>query len=452
MRFGVREICDVVFRAKATQYLGSKKFYKNEPVLYFDTLKTSSLEGAATTVYATGGRGNAQLVAWEGERTLTFTMEDALISPESFAILSGAGLLAANEDAPIYVHTTSQVQVKKKNTIELPEIPCWNHQYISTDPLFHKNADIFVMTLTNGQIDSEPCIPVKIDEDQKTLTCYSHAGTIDIGDIVLVDYYVKRTGGAQSIEITPDKFGGYYYIEASTLFRDETSGVDMPAEFVIPKAKVQSNFTFSMASSGDPSTFTFTMDAFPDYTKFKEDKKVLAIINVITEAVDDADDKRDACRATEVTTKDQTIDVTYDNEGSDKIRKITVSGANVVGTGFYSEELFGQIDGNATELDIAWPAYVSEEKKYTIVQQNPALGAYFSSDPNVKGNIKTKTYTGKDFIDGYAIVLTDKPGMINVKLYEGEEAINDNLIQTVEVANKLTFKETKTPPSVDEEP
>lgn len=380
-------------------------------------------------------------------------MEDALISAESFAILSGAGLVAANENAPIYVHTTSQIQVKKKNTIELPESPCWNHQYASADPMFHKNADIFVMTLTNGQIDSEPCIPIKIDEDGKTLTCYSHAGTIDVGDIVLVDYYVKRTGGAQSIEITPDKFGGYYYIEASTLFRDETSGVDMPAEFVIPKAKVQSNFTFSMASSGDPSTFTFTMDAFPDYTKFKEDKKVLAIINVITEAVDDADDKREACKATEATTKDQSIDVTYDNDGTEKVRKITATGANVNGEGFYDEALFGQIDGNATELDLAWPAYISEEKTYTIVQQNPALGAYFSGDPNVKGNIKTKTYTGADILDGYALVLTDKPGMINVKLYEGAETVNDNLIQTVEVTNKLTFKkrETTTPP-VEEEP
>ena len=67
MRFGIREICDVVLRAKAAQKVGNKIFYKNEPVIYFDTLKTSTLEGAATTVYAQGGRGNSRLVAWEGE-------------------------------------------------------------------------------------------------------------------------------------------------------------------------------------------------------------------------------------------------------------------------------------------------------------------------------------------------------------------------------------------------
>ena len=109
MKFGVREICDVVLKAKAPQKIGNKLFYANEPVLYFDTLKTSTMEGAATTVYAQGGRGNARLVAWEGERTVTFTMEDALISPEGFMILSGAGLVEASAGKPIYQHVTERV-------------------------------------------------------------------------------------------------------------------------------------------------------------------------------------------------------------------------------------------------------------------------------------------------------------------------------------------------------
>lgn len=54
MRFGVREIAEVVLKAKSKMQLGSKTFYKNDPVLYFETLKTSSLEGATTTVYAQG--------------------------------------------------------------------------------------------------------------------------------------------------------------------------------------------------------------------------------------------------------------------------------------------------------------------------------------------------------------------------------------------------------------
>jgi hypothetical protein len=101
------------------------------------------------------------------------------------------------------------------------------------------------------------------------------------GYMVLVDYYVEKTGNAMEINITPDKFGGAFYVEASTLFREYPSQQDLPAEFIIPNARVQSNFTFTMAGSGDPSTFTFTMDAFPDYTRFNKTEKVLATIQVI---------------------------------------------------------------------------------------------------------------------------------------------------------------------------
>ena len=333
MKFGVREICDVVLKAKAAQKIGNKVFYAGEPVCYFDTLKTSSMEGAATTVYAQGGRGNARLIAWEGERTVTFTMEDALISPEGFMILSGAGLIDATADKPIFQHTTetvakSNMKVDTENNmlrIHVEELP-----YM---PRAQGENYAFVMLMKNGEIVSEPFVPVHHDEDpawkpadlvegaevvmptdEAPITRDPNGGywilvagtnfnnnTINADEVeddhnkyamdfsgyefdsVMIDYYVKRIGNAQQIEITADKFGGNYYLEASTLFRD-TNGVDMPAEFIIPNCKVQSNFTFTMASSGDPSSFTFTMDAFPDYTRFDKTKKVLAAIQMIKEA------------------------------------------------------------------------------------------------------------------------------------------------------------------------
>jgi hypothetical protein len=325
MRFGVREICDVAFRAKSKMTLGGRTFYKNEPVIYFDSLKTSSLEGASTTVYATGGRGNTRLIAWEGERTLTFNMEDALISPESLAILSGAGLATATADKPVYVHMTSQVQVKTENTIEIPEIACWNGVATGTPgtgaaaDYKHANADIFCMVLSDsGTVDLEPCVPAKVAygkvKDQKTgkevdgtiITCYAAGKNgaavdtpLEVGKVVLVDYYIKKVSNTMLIEITPEIKGQNFYIEASTLFRDENTGLDMPAEFVIPNGKVQSNFTFSMASSGDPSTFSFVVDAFPGYTKFDLTKKVLAAIQVVMDDVTAAEEKRAACTAGE---------------------------------------------------------------------------------------------------------------------------------------------------------
>ena len=281
MKFGVREICDVVLKAKANQKVGNKIFYKHEPVIYFDTLKTSSMEGAATTVYAQGGRGNSRLMAWEGERTVTFTMEDALISPAGFMILSGAGLIEATESAPIKVHTTEQtdnVEVTEAGVVITLE----------EKPVFDANENfIYVMRMEGGEVVSEPFIPAEAKDNTITLSSTNGSDLTGFanGDVVLVDYYVERKGGVQEINITPDKFGGNYYLEASTLFRN-TDGVDMPAEFIIPNCKIQSNFNFTMASSGDPSTFTFTMDAFPDYTRFNKTKKVLAAIQIIETSED----------------------------------------------------------------------------------------------------------------------------------------------------------------------
>ena len=169
---------------------------------------------------------------------------------------------------------------------------------------------IYVMVVDGDNYNSEPYIGTyggeAADEDGKyaiTIEAISKgdrqeayaitdaAAQLKKDVTVVVDYYTERTANAKQIEITADKFGGNYYLEASTLFRN-TDGVDMPAEFIIPNCKVQSNFTFTLASSGDPSTFTFTMDAFPDYTRFDPKKKVLSVIQIIEDTEGDLEGLR----------------------------------------------------------------------------------------------------------------------------------------------------------------
>ena len=281
MKFGIREICDVVLRAKDDVKIGNQTFRADEPVIYFDSAKTSSVEGAATTVYATGGRGNSRLIAWEGEKTVTFTMEDALLSPLGFSILSGAGLIDASMSDPIYVHTTlktrATVGASDQISINLKTAMGDNLKSTQGQDIADKPAYAFIME--KGEI--------KARLGAATPSSGSVVFTVPEGYeqndevTVLVDFYVKASSGAYEMDITPDKFGGFYYLEASTLFRRQDTGKDMAATFIIPKVKIQSNFTFSMASSGDPSTFTFTMDAFPDYTKFDKTKEVLFVLQII---------------------------------------------------------------------------------------------------------------------------------------------------------------------------
>ena len=274
MKFGVREICDVVLRAKGTVKVGETTFSHDEPVIYFDSAKTSTVEGSATTVYATGGRGNNKLLAWEGEKSVTFTMEDALLSPLGFSILSGAGLVDAGQvEGGMKVHTTltTVVDVTSGITVNLKDL--------TGKEIAEEKAYAFIMK--DGQI-VERLKPATPSGGSVTFTRNGKAsGPLTGEQTVMVDFYVKVESGAVEMTIEPDKFGGFYYLEASTLFRRQDNGQDMAAAFVIPKVKIQSNFTFSMASSGDPSTFTFTMDAFPDYTKFDPTKQVLFALQII---------------------------------------------------------------------------------------------------------------------------------------------------------------------------
>lgn len=281
MKFGVRECADIAFKAKSAVKIGSHVFKAGEPVLYLDTAKTSTIETSATTVYATGGRGNARLLAWEGEKVLTFTVEDALISDVGLAVLTGADLIYANGTTQtVKQHATQTILLNAENFKAAT-----NEITITGDAIYDKGDTYLMLLDPNGEMSGVPVKATSVTGNKITVA----ADLFKVGDTVLVDYYIEHKTDAFQVDITPDKFAGYYYVEGSTLYRRQMDGVDLPAELIIPKVKIQSAITLTMASSGDPSTFTFTMDAFPDYTKFDPTKKVLCSIQVI--GADDNFDK-----------------------------------------------------------------------------------------------------------------------------------------------------------------
>ena len=280
MKFGVREICDVTFKALQTTKFGTFEAKKGMPVLYIDSAKTSTIEGSATTVYATGGKGNSRLISWEGEKTLTFTVEDALLSEIGFALLSGAGLFQPKAEGEVaFVHNTAIGSVNSdKKTVEI---------ILDGQEDLAPNAPLFVMGYEKGSITSflegNGVTSYKAEDQITTLTITLKEETTL--SQVFVDFYVQKSSAVTELQIDAENFAGYYYVEGSTLFRREEDGKDLPAEIVFPKVKIQSNFTFNMASSGDPSTFTFTMDAMPGYTMFNRSKKVLCAIQVIDDTI-----------------------------------------------------------------------------------------------------------------------------------------------------------------------
>ena len=68
-------------------------------------------------------------------------------------------------------------------------------------------------------------------------------------------------GNESAIEVTisPSTFPGTYRIVGDTFMRSEKTGKDEPFQFVIGKAKVQSEVTITLEAEGDPSTFEMTL-------------------------------------------------------------------------------------------------------------------------------------------------------------------------------------------------
>lgn len=307
MKFGIRECANIVFRAKQETQIGSTTFHVGQPVLYIDTATTSSIEQATTSVYAQGGRGNPRLIAWEGDKTLTFTVEDALLSPIGFAILSGAGLFrkAADSTDKVHYHMTTMTTVKADGTIDLTEALAEfgvdEAAKTGKAEICLQDAPLYVMGIEddgslNGKIyvstDSTGAVAngtASINNDEYTFKSVIGGFTEAKNRNVMVDYYVDLPGKqVYEADLTADMFAGFYYVEADTLFRRQSDGKDMPANLTFPNVKIQSNFTITMAGTGDPSTFTFTMDAFPGYTYFDKTKKVLCVLQIVEDATKSA--------------------------------------------------------------------------------------------------------------------------------------------------------------------
>lgn len=196
-----------------------------------------------------------------------------MLSPIGFSILSGAGLFK-DPTKEVHVHTTSQAYVSNSGTIDLTDVLGEKEEIDGTAPVF------VMVTESDGSITGD--LLSGLTTEGKMLT---GASKEYFGKTVFVDFYiVKESETVSELQIDAEHFAGNYYVEASTLFRRQSDGVDMPAEITLPNVKIQSNFTFNMAATGDPSTFTFTMDAFPGYTMFDRTKKVLMVMQIVEDA------------------------------------------------------------------------------------------------------------------------------------------------------------------------
>ena len=220
-KYGIKEVADAIF------FSLDENGQFDEPVLVLDTLKISTVEETAETAEARGGKGSPRLITWDYNKDITVTLQDALISMKAMAMMRGG---AATE------HAAAKL-VKKAET-----------KTLSSDLEFTTSygADGDVFVLETG----EKLTPVEG-------VCTSTLGTA--GDVVRIVYDVEVDAGkVYEIVIKPETFPGTYGLVGDTVIRN-TNGVDEGFQFIIPRAKINSETTLTLEGEGDPAVFDMTI-------------------------------------------------------------------------------------------------------------------------------------------------------------------------------------------------
>lgn len=98
-KYGIKEVCDITF------YKIGADGNPTVPVLYIDSAKTSTTEFTADEATANGGKGNPALISWDSNKDINVTLEDALFSAKSMAIMFGDGTVKKATDGSYIMKT-----------------------------------------------------------------------------------------------------------------------------------------------------------------------------------------------------------------------------------------------------------------------------------------------------------------------------------------------------------
>ena len=232
-QYGLKEVANVTFYDIKT----------NMPVLFLDTLKVSTIEQTADNAYARGGWGNPALITWDYNKEVNVTLEDALFSAASLKTIMGAGIEVASAKTKKVIDINEELTIDSTGKVKLSYTP---------------KAGTIVSWL-----DTE-----KGEYSKTTAAAEVTVGKAsDAGKLIRVFYKVEvdgTNGDAVTITINAAKFGGTYRVVGDTVVRSKETGEDEPFQFVIEKAKIQSEVTFTMEAEGDPATFNLPLRVLRD--------------------------------------------------------------------------------------------------------------------------------------------------------------------------------------------
>lgn len=252
-QYGVKEVADVIFY----ELDENENINYNKPVLFFDSLKVSTVEQTAENVSARGGIGNPELIIWDYNKEITVTLEDALFSAKSLQMMFGAKKDIQNSESLKIYRAIPKVYISHYYS-SAPTTSTDLTNYVTSN---NTTVNYIGYKLDDGGIAIGSIVAVIGDEGYHAVEDGISYQEVTYAKEVIVSFDASKISDSYQIDINSDEFPGYYALVGDTKVRSRTTGEDEYFQFIIYKAKMLSEVSFNFEAEGDPSTFTMTMKA-----------------------------------------------------------------------------------------------------------------------------------------------------------------------------------------------
>ena len=234
--FGSFKLLEEV-RLKATYNLriGNRDFEEGETIAQFDSILISGLNEVKNYVAARGGYGNPGLVYWETTKEVQFNFTQGSFSKTQFALLNNASVFNVEQEEPILITITEQLESNENYEI--------NTKYIPYDQIFVYDKD--TGEKVSWQIYNSG---LKINSAYKD---------------VIVSYRYNYYGGAQVVKIGQQFLKGFLELEGKTRVKDDSSGLITTGIIRIPKLKLMSGLSIRLGAQASPVVGNFSAVGVP---------------------------------------------------------------------------------------------------------------------------------------------------------------------------------------------
>lgn len=240
--FGVKELYDVTLKTTLDLKIGNTKFEAGEPILFFEKVQIAMIDEDVSRVFASGGKGNRNLVMWENTQSVDFILQEGVMSRLGLALLTNAEVVERDENKEfVSVPEREELLTDGDGVAKLKYAP-------NSEPRFVYNIEgnEYQKIVDFSIIDKEVIIPSLPNTN------------------IMVVYYFDYSKDFTVYTIGEKLFNGFLSLEGKIYFKDDQDGLNQTSIFEMPRVRIMSSLDLRIGEKADPVVSVFNLTGFPN--------------------------------------------------------------------------------------------------------------------------------------------------------------------------------------------